>query len=141
MQYEIRKHKGGMRGSKLLTRGFIPWFGLTLSHPYIQVVEALNQEYRFLATKHLPGLFLCRHQGLQVTTVTLGLGSTMELLHEGWESLHPPHKDVDTAPHQAGGSLTCRRATNAPRGRRTEIQYWFTLEPQHMEQHLALSLT
>ena len=29
--------------------------------------------------------------------------------------LRPPHKVVDAAPHQAGGSLTCRRATNAPR--------------------------
>ena len=44
--------------------------------------------------------------------------------------LRPPHNVVDAAPHQAGGSLTCR-ATNAPRGRRTEIQEWFTLEPMH----------
>ena len=29
--------------------------------------------------------------------------------------LRPPHNVVDAAPHQAGGSLTCRRATNAPR--------------------------
>ncbi|KAG2626217.1 hypothetical protein PVAP13_3KG329600 [Panicum virgatum] len=29
--------------------------------------------------------------------------------------LHPPHNVVDTAPHQAEGSLTCRRATNTPR--------------------------
>ena len=29
--------------------------------------------------------------------------------------LRPPHKVVDAAPHQAGGSLTCRRATKAPR--------------------------
>src|SRR6185369_8695079 len=30
-------------------------------------------------------------------------------------SLRPPHKVVDAAPPQAGESLTCRRATNAPR--------------------------
>jgi len=29
--------------------------------------------------------------------------------------LRPPHKVVDAAPHQAGGSLMCRRATNVPR--------------------------
>ena len=45
--------------------------------------------------------------------------------------LRLPHNIVDAAPHQAGGSLTCRRATNAPRGRRTKIQVWFTLEPKH----------
>jgi hypothetical protein len=45
--------------------------------------------------------------------------------------LRPTHNVIDAAPHQAGGSLTCRRATNAPRGRRTVIQEWFTLEPMH----------
>ena len=29
--------------------------------------------------------------------------------------LRPPHYVVDAAPHQTGGSLTCRRATKAPR--------------------------
>ena len=29
--------------------------------------------------------------------------------------LRPPHNVINAAPHQAGGSLTCRRATNAPR--------------------------
>ena len=37
--------------------------------------------------------------------------------------------------------MTCRRATNAPRGRHTEIFLWFTLEPAHKVQHLAISLT
>jgi hypothetical protein len=87
-----------MREFKLLMQEFIPWFGLTLSHPYIQVVEALNQEYRFSATKSLPGLFLCRHQGLQVTTVTLAPGSTEELLHEGW-GLHIPRAKMSTLLH------------------------------------------
>ena len=30
-------------------------------------------------------------------------------------SVRSPYNIVDAAPHQAGGSLTCRRATNAPR--------------------------
>ena len=58
---------------------------------------------------------------------------------------------LDAAPHQVGGSLTCRRATNALRGRRTGIQEWFTLEPMHkastpcslthLGANLALTLT
>ena len=68
-------------------------------------------------------------------------GSTKELLHKGWGSPRPPHKDVVAAPHQVGGSMTCRQATNAPRGRHTEIFLWFTLEPAHKVQHLAISLT
>ena len=43
MQYEMRKLKGGMKGSKLSTRRFIPWFGLPQRRPYIHVVEALTK--------------------------------------------------------------------------------------------------
>ena len=43
LQYEIRKLKGGMRGSKLLMQEFIPWFGLPERRPYIHVVEALTK--------------------------------------------------------------------------------------------------
>ena len=50
----MQKHKGGMGESKLSTRGFFPWFSLTLSRPYIHVIEALNQEYCFPAIKSLP---------------------------------------------------------------------------------------
>ena len=35
--------KGGMRGSELSTREFIPWFGLPQRHPYVNVVEALTK--------------------------------------------------------------------------------------------------
>ena len=55
------------------------------------------------------------------TTVTLIPISTKELLHKGWGSPRPLHKVVHAAPHQVGGSLTCRRATNDPRGQRTKI--------------------
>ena len=65
------------------------------------------------------------------TTVTLIPISTKELLHKGWGSPRPLHKVVVAASHQVGGSMTCRRATNAPRGQRTEIFFWFTKEPQH----------
>ena len=39
----MRKLKGGMRGSELSIRGFIPWFGLPQKHPYVHVVEALTK--------------------------------------------------------------------------------------------------
>ena len=72
----------------------------------LHVVEALYREHCFSAIKSLPELFLPRHQGLQVTSVMLASGSTKELLHEEWGSPRPPHKYVDAAPHQVGGSLT-----------------------------------
>ena len=43
LQYEMRKRKEWMKGSKLSTRGFIPWFGLPQRRPYIHVVEALTK--------------------------------------------------------------------------------------------------
>jgi len=74
-----------MRESKLSTRGFISWFGLTLSHPYIHVVEALNQEYRFSAIiKSLLGLFLSRQRDLSSHRSHLDPVFTKELAHEGW---------------------------------------------------------
>ena len=39
--------KGGMRGSELSTRGFIPWFGLPQRRPYVYVVEALTKSIAF----------------------------------------------------------------------------------------------
>ena len=42
LQYEMQKFKGGMRGSKLSMRGFIPWFGLPQRRPYVHV-EALTK--------------------------------------------------------------------------------------------------
>ena len=58
--------------------------------------------------KHSQRVLLLGHQVSSVNTITVTLapGSTKEFLHEGWGSTHPPHKDVDAAPHQAGGSLT-----------------------------------
>ena len=47
LQYEMRKLKGGMRGSKLSTRGFIPWFGWPQRRPYIHVVEALTKSFAY----------------------------------------------------------------------------------------------
>src|SRR6185312_16348675 len=43
--------------------------------------------------------------------------------------LRPPHNVVDAAPHQAGGSLICRRATKAPR------------RPVHRDTSLVHSIT
>ena len=65
--------------------------------------------------------------------------------------LRLPHKVVDAAPHQAGGSLTCRRATNAPRRpahrdtslvhSRTTAQGSKSCLITHSRANLALTLT
>ena len=52
----MRKLKGGMRGSELSTRGFIPWFGLPQSRPYVHVVEALTKS---IASRQ--SSLLCEH--------------------------------------------------------------------------------
>ena len=96
-----------MRGSKLSTRRFIPWFELPQRRPYIHIVEAL--------TKSIDSRQSSLFRGHRVTTVTLILISTKELLHKRWGSPRHPHKVVDATPHQAGGSKTCRRATKTPR--------------------------
>ena len=65
--------------------------------------------------------------------------------------LRPPHNVVDAAPHQAGGLLMCRRATNAlrrPAQRNTRVvhsranaQGCNTLLSHHLGVNLALTLT
>ena len=55
--------------------------------------------------------------------------------------LRPPHNVVDAASHQAGGSLTCRRATNCSKGpahRNTSVVHSRT---NHKDLSLACSLT
>ena len=106
----------------------------------------------WFATKDAPTSTLLKHSlrvsllGNQVssadsTTVTLIPGSTKELLHKGWGSPRRPHKVVVAAPHQVGGSMTCRRATNAPRCRRTEIFFGSLKNHSTKAQGLAFSLT
>ena len=96
--------KRGMRGSKLSTRGFIPWFGLPQRRPYVHVVEALTKSIA---------------SGNQVSSVDAIMVTLIPIFTKRdcprRRSLRLPHKVVDATPHQAGGSLTCRRATNAPR--------------------------
>ena len=78
-----------------------------------------------IATKAPPTSTLLKHSrrvslsGNQVSsvntiTVTLILVSTKGACPQR-RGLRPPHKVVDATPQQAGGWLTCRRATNAPR--------------------------
>ena len=92
-----------------------------------------------IATKAPPTSTLLKYSrrvsllGNQVSSVNTIMVTLIPISTKGdcprRRGLRPPHNVVDAAPHQAGGSLTCRRATNAPRDRRTEIQVWFTLEP------------
>ena len=107
----------------------------------LHVVEAVYQEYRFSATKSLPELFLCCHQGLQVTTVTLAPGSTRELLHEGWGSPCSPHKDVDATPLQDGGPLVLPAShQDSKDGQHTEYKLELLSSTAHKAHNLALSL-
>ena len=96
--------KRGMRGSELSTRGFVPWFRLPQRRPYVCVVEALTKS------------IASRQSVSSVNTITVTL---IPIFTKGdcprRRGLRPPHNVVDATPHQAGGSLTCRRATNAPR--------------------------
>ena len=64
-----------------------------------------HEEYRFPAIKSLPWT---------QSRSSWSRSSLREIAHKG-RGLRPPHNVVDAAPHQAGGSLTCRRATKTPR--------------------------
>jgi hypothetical protein len=92
-------------------------------------------EYCFPITKSLPGLSLTCHKGSATkahakSSSHLDAVFTTELsTMEGSSRL--PHKAVVTAPHQAGGSKTCQRATKTPRGRHTEVQAWGSLKNHH----------
>ena len=122
LQYEMRKLKGGMRENKLLwhedlSRG-------SVSHKGTPTSTLLKHSLRVLLLGN-------QVSSVDKITVTLIPISTKELLHKGWGSPRPPHKVVHTAPHQVGGLLTLPASLKAPRGRRTEIFLWFTLEPAH----------
>ena len=122
--------KRGMRGSELSIRGFIPWFGLPQRRPYVHVVEALTKS------------IASDNQVSSVNTITVTL---IPIFTKGdcprRRGLRPPHNVVDAAPHQAGGSLTCRRATNCSKGpahRNTSVVHSRT---SHKDLNLACSLT
>ena len=89
----------------LVTRGFIPWFGQPQRHTYIHVVESLTKS---IASRP-PSLFR-EHSRSPWPRVPLRSFSTKE------GGLHVSRtKLVVAAPHQAGGSKTCRRVTKTPR--------------------------
>ena len=98
----MRKLKGGMRQSKLLchenlSRGSVSHKGTPTS----------------TLLKHSQRVLFLGHQVFSVNTITVTLASssTKELHQKGWGSPRLPHKVVVAAPHQVGGSMTCRRAS------------------------------
>ena len=103
----MRKLKGGMRGSKLSTRRFIPWFGLPQRRLYIHVVEAL--------TKSIVSQQSSLFRGHRVTTVTLIPIATKELLHKGWGSPRPPHKECRRRSTPSRRVVDMPRVTKTPR--------------------------
>src|SRR6185312_11834352 len=140
---KCRSLRRGMRESELSTRGYIPWFGLPQRHLYVHVVEGL---------KHSRRVSLPSNQVSPVNTITVIL---IPIFTKGdcprRRGLRPPHNVVDATPHQAGGSLTCRRATNAPKRpahRDTSLVHSRTTAQEskpclitHSRANLALTLT
>ena len=114
LQYEMRKCKGDEQKQTLDTKIYLV-VSLGTKPPLVHVVEALYREYYFLVTKSLSGPSWLTTNSCQITMVTLASGSTKELLHEGWGSPCPPHKVFVAAPNQAGGLMTCQRATKTRR--------------------------
>ena len=98
----MRKLKEGMRGSKLSTRRFIPWFGLPQRRcPYIHVVEALTKSIA-------SGNQVSSSNTITVTLIPL---STKELAHKRRKSPLPLHKVVGATPIKPEGR---RRAGEPP---------------------------
>ena len=98
LQYEMRKLKGGMRESKLFD---------TRIYPVVRLATKTQTPISTLS-KHSQRVSLHDNQvsSVNIITVTLIPLSTKELHQERWGSPRPPHKVVDAAPHQVGGSLT-----------------------------------
>ena len=72
---------------------------------------------------------------------TLTPGSTKEFLHKEYGSPHPRHKDVDAAPHQAGGSLSLSAShQDSKDGRHTEYKLEQLSSTAHKAHNLALTL-
>jgi len=122
LQYEIRKLKDGMRGSKLSTRRLIPWFGLPQKRPYIHVVEALTKN--IASGNH--------------TLIPL---STKKLAHKGEEVSTSPIHGCRRRSTQSGGSMTSRRATKCSKGPAHRNTCWFTSRTSHNAQNLTLTLS
>ena len=120
-----------MRGSKLSTRRFIPWFGLTQRRPYIHVVEALTKS------------IASGNQVLFVNTITVILIplSTKELAHKG--------EGVSTSPVQGcrRHSTPSRRVDDVPvshqmlQGAGAPKYLLVHSRTSHKAQHLALTLS
>ena len=109
------------------TRGYISLFGLPQRRPYIHVVEALTKS---IASRQLSLFREHNHGHLDPD------------LHEG----RLPTKEGSPSPAQScrHRSTPSRRVVDLPAshqsskdGRRTKIQFWFTLEPQHKDLNLA----
>jgi hypothetical protein len=60
-KYEMRKRKGGYERKQIFDMKIYPMVDIKPS--LVHVVETLNQEYSFSATKSLPWFFLTRHKG------------------------------------------------------------------------------
>ena len=92
--------------------------------------------------KHSRRVSLPGNQVSSVNTITVTL---IPIFTKGdcsqRRGLRPPHNVVDTAPHQGRGSLTCRRATNAPRRPVHRSKSLVRSRTSHKDLSLTCSLT
>lgn len=132
--YEMRKRKGGDEGKQTLDTMIYHVVLVGTKPLLVHVVKTLTQEYCFPVTKSILGHSLICHKGSTTKAHVkfpnhLDAVSTKKLFHEGRGSPYPPHMVIDAAPHQAGGSKVCWRATKAPRRRHTLYNCGSLLEP------------
>jgi len=92
-----------MRGSKLSTWGF--------THGSDCHKAAPTSTLKHSRKVSLPGNQVSSMNTIMVTLIPIFTKGDCPRRR----GLRPLHNVVDAAPHHAGGSLTCRRATNAPR--------------------------
>ena len=121
LQYEKRKLKGGMRGSKLSMRELIPWFRLPPRYP----TSTLLKHSRRVS---LPGNQVSSVNTIMVTLIPIFTKRDF-----------PRRRGL--RPHQAGGSLTCRRATKAPRRPAHRDTLLVHSRTSHKDLNLACTLT
>jgi hypothetical protein len=125
----------GDGGKQTLDTKIYPVVSVGTRPPLVHVVEALTKSIAswspnffrnssWLATKAWP---LRLTPNLSVILMLPSLWSFPR--RKG--SPHTPHKAFIAAPHQAGGSITCWRATKTPKDRHTEIQAWGSLKNHH----------
>ena len=106
-----------------------PVISVSTKPSLVHVVETLNQEYSFSATKSRPWFFLTRHKGYVKSSRSSWSRFSLRSFSMKDGGLHVPRTKPSSPLHtKPKGLMTCRRATKAPRGRHNKIQAWAGLK-------------